>query len=122
MVVRGRVESVVVEGGRARGAFVSDLSLRGPPADGVGRGQSHSHSQSTRRARAHQVFRAGQNAGKACGVLVLVSRACGLRWACRPAGVRRARERPCAGAFGGARAAVVLAALPVLWPAMCCVC
>ena len=57
-VVRGgRVVSVVVESGRARGAFVSDLSLRGPPANGVGRGQSHSHSQSTRRARAHQVPR-----------------------------------------------------------------
>ena len=89
---------------------------------GVGQGQSKSLSQSTRRVNARQVFRAEQNAGKADGVMALTSRACGSRWACPPAGVRRARERPCAGAFGGARAAGVLAAVPVLWPAMCCVC
>ena len=62
------------------------------------------------------------NACKACGALGLVSRACSSRWACRPTGVRRARGRLCAGAFGSARAAGVLAAVQVLWLAKCCVC
>ena len=98
------------------------LSLRGPPASGVGQAQSNLHSQSTQRVNARQVFCAGQNAGKASGALGLVSRACSSRWACRPTGVRRAREWLCAGVFGSARAAGVLAAVQVLWLAKCCVC
>ena len=86
---------------------------------GVGQGQSKSHSQSTRRVNARQVFCAEQNAGKANGAMALISRACGSRWACRPAGRRTAREGPRAGAFGGARAAGVLAAVLVLGSAKC---
>ena len=53
-------------------------STGGLPRTGWGEGNRiHIHNQLG--ARAHQVFCAGQNAGKACGVLVLVSRACGLR-------------------------------------------
>ena len=98
------------------------LSLRGPPASGVGQAQSNLHSQSTQRVNARQVFCAGQNAGKASGALGLVSRACSSRWACRPTGVRRAREWLCAGVFGSARAAGVFAAVLLLWLAKCCVC
>ena len=70
------------------------------------------------RARASS-FRAGQNACKANGALALILHVCGSRWACRPAGRRTAREGPRAGAFGGARAAGVLAAVLVLGPAKC---
>ena len=91
-------------------------STGGLPRTGWGEGNRiHIHNQ-----LGASSFCAEQNAGKASGAMALISRACGSRWARRPAGRRTARERPFAGAFGGARAAGVLAAVLVQWCAKCC--